>query len=186
MHYLKLAIKDVFSSLPNNEKILHGFTLAWVLFQILSSGLMHVSHHGRWDNISTLDLIHIYSGILLLPLSLIFMTIVIKRRKFNDLFPWVFKDFHQLRLDLMLLKQRKLPPAHPKGLAAIVEGLGILALLMALLTGLLWFITIKAGSDASLLLSIHKSSVGLIETYFYAHGFMGLLHIFFAWKKVKN
>jgi len=35
---------------------------------------------------------------------------------------------------------------------------------------------------SALLLEIHKTSVGLIETYFYAHGLFGLLHLVKWWR----
>ncbi|UJF20259.1 cytochrome b/b6 domain-containing protein (plasmid) [Vibrio sp. SS-MA-C1-2] len=180
------AIKRVFSTLPKVEQILHGLTVLWVLIQILSSGLMHINHHAIWADISTLSLIHIYSGILLLPICLLFVFIIIKRRTCKDLYPWGFKYFYQLKVDLLILKQCKLPQPSPSGLAATVEGFGLLALLSSLLTGVAWFVAIKAGLDASFFLTIHKTTVGLIETYFYAHGLMGVLHILVETRRYKK
>ena len=126
--------------------------------------------------------VHMYSGLALLPISLIFMTVVIRRRTFADLYPWLYKDFAVIAEDIKTLFTFRLPKARPAGLSATIEGLGLLALLLAIFTGCLWYADAVTGHMSALLLEIHKSSVGLIETYFYAHGLFGLLHLIEWWR----
>ncbi|WP_318591349.1 hypothetical protein, partial [Enterobacter kobei] len=76
----------------------------------------------------------------------------------------------------------RLPEAHAGGIAALVQGLGVLALLGVALCGGFWFALNTALGTSPVLtetvLHVHKFLTVFIETYFWAHGAMGLLHIF--------
>lgn len=172
----------LFENLPKSEKILHLLILIWVLAQIISSSFMHVHPDTSWNSINTISQFHMYSGLILLPITLIFMAVVIRRRKLSDIYPWLYKNIDVIREDIKTLLTFQLPKARPGGLAATIEGLGLLALLLALVTGCLWYAAASTGDMSALLLEIHKTSVGLIETYFYAHGLFGLLHLVKWWR----
>ena len=59
------------------------------------------------------------------------------------------------------------------------------ALLLVVLSGLIWFILWRNGSSfAGLALETHKNVTLLIELYLIGHGCMALLH-FFVWQRNK-
>ncbi|MGF1688867.1 cytochrome b/b6 domain-containing protein [Photobacterium japonica] len=179
---VKKGVGALFAELPTSEKVLHGLSLVWVLLQIISSNFMHVHADTLWGNINLMAKFHVYSGLCLLPITLVFVYHVIKRRTIADMYPWLFGHFSQIKKDINVLRTLRLPESHPAGLAATVEGLGLLALLLALVTGTLWYLGASNAGTSPQLLEIHKTSVGLIEAYFYAHGAMGLLHLLQWWR----
>lgn len=99
------------------------------------------------------------------------------------MYPWLSGNFTQIKQDLQCLSRVELPESHPAGIAATVEGLGLLALLLALVTGTAWYLSASSTGISPELLKIHKTSVGLIETYFYGHGAMALLHFIHWWRE---
>ena len=61
----------------------------------------------------------------------------------------------------------------------------LMALLLVVLSGLIWFILWRNGSSfAGLALETHKNVTLLIELYLIGHGCMALLH-FFVWQRNK-
>ncbi len=103
------------------------------------------------------------------------------RRQFVDLYPWFYGRFDILKQDLDSLLKLKLPETKPSGLAACIEGLGLLALLLALLTGGVWYWFLSSNGPNDLLLSVHKLSVTFIQIYFFGHGTAALLHLIKWW-----
>lgn len=66
-----------------------------------------------------------------------------------------------------------------------MQGLGLGALLLVVLSGLIWFILWRNGSSfAGSALETHKNVTLLIELYLIGHGCMALLH-FFVWQRNK-
>ncbi|EJD6083006.1 cytochrome b/b6 domain-containing protein, partial [Providencia rettgeri] len=95
-------------------------------------------------------------------------------------------DFKQIKEDINSLLAKKLPDSSPKGLAATVQGLGLGALSIVILSGIAWFILWLQQSPFALeARSIHKSLTILIEIYIYGHGGLGIIH-FIIWNKSKN
>ena len=132
-----------------------------------------IGFYGTW--------IHIITGLLLVPLALLFTFIELKQRGFNFFFPYLSGDNEQLKADFNQLKKLQLPEPSDKGLAAAVQGLGLGALLLVVFSGLIWFIAwINGVSWAEDIQEIHGFLTGLVITYFFAHGFMGVLHIFLS------
>lgn len=123
------------------------------------------------------------AGLTLTLFALLFFAKVYLRRGSQDLYPWLGGHWQQIIADLKQLKAMRLPEPVPGGLAATVEGLGLLALLLAVATGALWFVVAQMGFDSALLLSIHKTAVGAIELYFYGHGGFALLHLLHWWRQ---
>lgn len=178
------GISFLFVHLPKTEKWLHVVVIFWVLWQILLSFGMHVKGNTPFSQITLIDKLHIYGGLGLFILTLVFFLMVLYRRKMADLYPWLKGNWRVLKSDLHTLLSWKLPEPAPGGLAATVEGLGLLALLLAVFTGLLWYISASLGfMIAADLLALHKTSVGLIELYFYGHASFALLHYFMWWRK---
>ena len=179
---VKEGVDELFAALPKSEKVLHALILIWVLVQIITSNFMHVHTTTQWDTINLVAKYHVYAGLLLVPIALVFFYKILMRRKIADMYPWLCGNFTQIKKDIKTLCSFKLLEPHPSGVAATVEGLGLLALLLALVTGAAWYIGASTSGTSPDLLEIHKTSVGLIETYFYAHGGMALLHYIHWWR----
>ncbi|MEC4724375.1 hypothetical protein HWQ46_02280 [Shewanella sp. D64] len=176
------GISFLFAHLPKTEKWLHALILFWVLWQLLLSFGMHIQGDTPFGKITVIDKLHIYGGLGLFILTIIFFSTLLNRRKVADLYPWLSGNLHGLKSDLHTLLSRRLPDPTPGGLAATIEGLGLLALLLAVFTGLLWYSSISLGLSISPdLLAIHKTCVGAIELYFYGHGTFAFLHLLTWW-----
>ncbi|WP_419833005.1 hypothetical protein [Endozoicomonas atrinae] len=177
------GLSFLFCHLPRSEKWFHALVMSWVIWQLATSLGMHIHGNTLSPQFTTIDKLHIYGGAALFLPAVIFFVIAIHRRQVADLYPWLKGNLSQLKEDVETLVSLKLPEASPGGLAATIEGLGLLALLLAVITGLLWFITITFISPtAPTLLEIHKTSVGAIEWYFYGHGSFALLHLLSWWR----
>lgn len=178
------GISFLFSKLPHSEAILHAFVMTTVLLQLLSSFFMHVHATTPLATLSAIDWYHVYAGLGLLLLTPVFMALMLKRRHWRDLYPWLGGNLSQIKADICSLLDRQLPEAKPAGLAATVEGLGLLALFLALISGTVWLLAMLQGwSDAPDLLKLHKALVGLIEAYVYGHGGFALLHLIVWWRR---
>ncbi|NLS12012.1 hypothetical protein HGP28_03785 [Vibrio sp. SM6] len=180
---LRNAVNALFISLPIVEKTLHFLIALWVILQLLSSAGMHIHSDTAEMDWRWIDRLHMYSGLSLLPIAVLFFVVVLRRRGAADLYPWRFSHWRQIKSDLVQLRRRQLPPPKPSGLAATVEGLGLFALLLAVFSGTSWYLAQAFGlSFSSTLLSLHKSLVGLIELYFYGHTGFALLHLMQFWR----
>ena len=143
-------------------RFLHAIIAVLVILQILSSFAMHMLSSGQINPALSSWLAswyHILSGLLVVILSLLLAADSLTKRGFHYFFP--------------------------KGLATAVQGLGLGALLLVVLSGLIWFILWRNGSSfAGLALETHKNVTLLIELYLIGHGCMALLH-FFVWQRNK-
>ncbi|MCL2913623.1 cytochrome b/b6 domain-containing protein [Shewanella corallii] len=181
--HLSRGISFLFSRLPPAETWLHAIVMSAVLLQLLSSFFMHVHVDTPLTKLTPVDWYHVFAGLGLLVLAPVFMALLLKRRHLRDLYPWLFGQFQQLKTDLRILKGLSLPDAQPGGLAACLEGLGLLALLLAVFSGAFWLAGITLGwQTAPDLLGLHKALVGLIEAYVWGHGGFALLHLL-VWRR---
>ena len=169
---------------PPRIRFLHIVILLAVISQIIVSNCMEITSggqispkliyfYGTWT--------HILTGILLLPVAVIFTMILLKEHSIRCFFPYLFGEFEQLKSDFQKLKRFELPEPKAGGLAAIVQGLGLGALFLALLSGLAWFLSwyyIVGWSHS--IKELHETLVGLMEAYIIGHGGMGLVHIYFS------
>ncbi|MDD1793185.1 hypothetical protein L4D06_05745 [Enterovibrio makurazakiensis] len=178
------GLSYLFSQLPKSEKWLHMLTMTWVIYQIATSFGMHVHGDTTHTQITLVDELHMYGGLGLMFVSLIFFIVVINRRHLSDLYPWAYGRFAAIQQDIRALVKWHLPEPQHGGLAATVEGLGLLALFLAIFTGSWWFVLFAKGSTlAPDFLSIHKAAVGAIEAYIYGHGLFALLHLATWWRR---
>jgi len=164
--------------------LFHIVVLLLVLTQIILSNFVDfndngaissnvIKFYGTWS--------HIVTGLLLAPLAVIFILIEFKKYGLKHFYPYLSGDNQQLKADFAQLKQRKLPEPESKGIAAIVQGLGLAALVLVLLSGTIWFYAWTTGASwAEDMQEIHGLLTGLVITYFFAHGLMGLWHIFYS------
>lgn len=165
---------------------LHIVVLFFVLSQIAVSNFIKfnkngeissniVEYYGTWA--------HIISGISLIPLSLFFVFFVMKGRGFKYFFPYFSGEYSQLKNDFLQLKQLKLPEPSAYGVASTIQGLGMSALFLVLLSGLLWFISWTYGAPwTDFMKESHELLTGLVIAYVVGHGCMGILHIFYIAK----
>ena len=168
-------------------RFLHMTVLLMVLSQLVSSNFIgfsddgaiskkFIEYYGTW--------VHIITGAVLLAIVLIFVFTVFRTHGIRYFFPYIFNDFKQLKEDVVLMKQLKLPEANPSGIAAVVQGLGLSALLLVLISGLTWFILWNYGVTWSeVLKEAHELLTGLVITYVVGHGAMGILHVYFIQPK---
>ena len=158
-------------------RFLHAIIAVLVILQILSSFAMHMLSSGQINPALSSWLAswyHILSGLLVVILSLLLAADSLTKRGFHYFFPYLWGDTEQLKKDIQASLRFKM-----------VQGLGLGALLLVVLSGLIWFILWRNGSSfAGLALETHKNVTLLIELYLIGHGCMALLH-FFVWQRNK-
>ena len=167
---------------PPLVRTVHSAVLVMVLMQMLSSNLIRFDAAGR---VSASPLFfmgswaHFGTGLVLALIGAFFVIIEIARRGLRYFFPYLWGDFSQLKANVKILLGRRLPEASPGSLAAVVQGLGLGALVLTLSSGLAWFFLWQTGTGAAeTAKSIHEACTGLIQAYVVGHGGLGLIHIF--------
>lgn len=167
-------------------RLFHITILLLVITQIIISNWMSISNTGVIPSSgyqSYFTWLHISIGSLLLFLSLIFIFICLKTRGFQYFFPYLWGNMSQCIEDCKLLWKFKLPDAKPYGLACIIQGLGLGAILLVVFSGSTWFtLWLMNNSYANEARNIHKMLTGLIELYIFGHGTLGVIH-FIIWDK---
>nr|WP_242452234.1 cytochrome b/b6 domain-containing protein [Morganella morganii] len=130
--------------------------------------------------------LHIITGLSFWISGTLLIVFCFRQRGIKHYYPWAFGYFSQITTDCRALLRGKLPESSSGGLATTVQGLGLGALALVVLSGTAWFILWAAGSVyAGEIRNLHKTLTGLIETYIIGHGAMGLLH-FILWLRGKN
>jgi cytochrome b561 len=190
MNIIHITLEYLRKQQPPVVRVLHVIILCLVLSQIAVSNFMGFAANGEISR-KTVEFygtwIHISTGISLLPIAFVFITIELKRHGIQYFFPYFFGNFSQLKKDLQQLKQFKLPEPSAYGIAAIVQGLGLGALTLVILSGFAWFLSWTYMAPwADNIKELHESLTGLIEAYIVGHGGMGVLHLFFQVKNPKN
>lgn len=158
---------------------IHLVIVFLVLLQILLSNGMHFSKTGQIADGAAyfFTIAHILFGLVTFLVAPIFIFFCFKEQGLRCFYPYLWGDFKQIKADFDLLRHLKLPESKPKGLAKTVQGLGIGALMLVVLSGIIWFVFwLQGGSEANSLKNIHKMLTGLIEVYIVGHGAMAILH----------
>lgn len=174
------------NALPHKDtpffRVLHIIVAFLILLQIINSNLTESSSLGDPTVVGIVTWIHVISGFALIVLGFFMLVWMLVNRGFRYYYSWLALDFRGITEDIKTLFTLRLPEAHAGGIAALIQGLGVLALLGVALCGGLWFVlNANLGSSSVLVrdvLHFHKFLTVFIETYFFAHGAMGLLHIF--------
>ncbi len=115
---------------------------------------------------------HVWLGLAALALSLLYLASCLRGGRWRLYFSWAGGDLAALRADLAALARGRLPGAEGGGLLALIEGLLLLAVVLAGLTGVLWLATagtnealawrqwhIGAARAATALLALHLAGV---------------------------
>ncbi len=165
-------------------RLFHIAVLLLVFTQIILSNFIDFNDNGT-ISLNVIEFYgtwaHIVTGLILVPLAVIFILIEFKKYGFKHFYPYLSGDNQQLKADFSQLKRRQLPEPENKGIAAIVQGLGLGAIVLVLLSGSIWFYAWTYGASwAENMQEIHGLLTGLVITYFCAHGLMGLWHIFYT------
>ena len=163
-------------------RFVHAMIIAFVLLQFLSSYLMDAVD----AKASFTAWYHMWAGTTLCFLTVLQCLLSLKTRGPRHFYPYLWGDVEQLKKDVRETLRFKLVPPRPKGLGAVVQGLGLGALALTAFSGLLWFCLWQTGAageaDAR---SIHDAVSILIILYFLGHGGMASLH-FILWEETSK
>lgn len=171
--------------LPHQEspffRKLHIVVAVLILAQIINSNLTEREALGQFTLTGVVTWLHIISGFALVICGTSMLAWMLSQRGWKYYFSWMTLDFQGILADIKTLTRLRLPEAHPGGIAATIQGMGVAALLGIAACGGLWFmLDIVLGPDAVVtrdVLHLHKFLTVFIETYFWAHGAMGLIHV---------
>ena len=153
-------------------RVIHITIAILIIIQIIDSYFIHTKHGLNWG-----AWLHIAVGITITVISIDFVSDLLKRKGIKHFYPYLYGDFQQLSQDLKSLLKLKLPPARTEGLATIVQGLGLGALFLVILSGLSWFGCWLMGlSITHDVKEVHEFLTLFIEIYITAHGAMGVIH----------
>ena len=160
----------------------HALVAVLVALQILSSFMLSQNSQA-WSLSHFFYIYHIGVGMILVFISLFFVAYSLNQYGAKNFFPYLWGDISKLKKDIKTSLHLKLVPPRPGGLAATVQGLGLGALLLAVGSGMIWYIVSNLQDGPALaLLNFHRAIVGLIELYFIGHGVMAIVH-FISWKR---
>lgn len=163
-----------FKRLSKQSYRLHLAVACLVLAQIISSSYIHPR---SITGLNSLGWIHILGGLALLVLGTAFTKHLIAWRKLAYFYPYLFGLFQALINDLKLLFKAKLPKSKPGGIVAIIQGFGLIAFWLVVLSGTLWFVSWDLElSFSHTLKHWHEKLTLLIEIYLYGHGAMAIIH----------
>jgi cytochrome b561 len=153
-------------------RLLHIGIAILIIIQILDSDFVEIGYGLNWG-----AYIHISGGILIAVLSVFLIFAAFEKRGIRYYYPYLFNNFSVIKSDLLEILKFRLPNARSGSIAAVVQGLGLLALVIAWFSGCSWFVAWNFKSSYSNnIKEWHTFLVGLIEIYIYAHGLMGILH----------
>ncbi|MEI3477773.1 MAG: cytochrome b/b6 domain-containing protein, partial [Bilophila sp.] len=128
-------------------RFLHALVAVLVILQILSSSAMHMDagHFAPW-HVAGLA-VPSGGGARNGALQPVLAAATLTRHGLRHFFPYLWGDTDQLKKDVLASLRLNMVPPRPRGLAAAVQGLALGALLLTVLSGLLWFILWRHGSS---------------------------------------
>lgn len=146
--------------------------------------------------------LHMLNGLVLLGVTIFFSYDVIKRKGLEWLYPYAFGKFAEIKDDFktlfqirlkvsdlkkvdketrpfIILEQMQLPRLRPRGLGAVVQGLGLIIQLLLTTLGFFFFVCWLQNLDISWdILAAHRIVAIPFVLFYFGHGGMGILHIF--------
>ncbi|MFS2223801.1 cytochrome b/b6 domain-containing protein [Pantoea sp. B65] len=159
-------------------RYLHILVALLILAQILNSNLTEVDALGKHSLTGIITWVHIISGFSLIFCGLFMLAWMLTQRGFRFYYSWLCLDFRAIRQDINTILDCELPEAHAGGIAASVQGMGVITLLVVAACGGAWFWLNSLQSPlAESILLWHKFLTLFIEIYFYSHGAMGIIHL---------
>lgn len=100
------------------------------------------------DEAGGINLSHVVIGLAMLPLGIVYFAACTLGGRWRLYFPWAAGQLGDIGRDVAGLFRGQRPGSEGGGLFAAIEGLLLLALLAAALTGALWFLA--RGTDAAI------------------------------------
>lgn len=159
---------------PVGIRVLHALVTLGVLLQMLSSAFMHRGNLSAWY--------HMREGLVVSLLGLAFIGYTLSRHGVKHFFPYAWGEWDLLARDLRGCREGRLPAPRPGGLDAAIQGVGLVALLGAGLSGSLWFCFGLSGVAGRIALGVHGVCGSLLVGYVCVHGLLGALR-FAAWQR---
>lgn len=160
-------------------RLLHALVAVFCILQFFSSIFMQVGD----VKASASAWLHMWGGASLCLLGLLQIYVSLSKRGLRHFYPYLWGDNEQLMHDIRQSLQFKLVGPRPKGLGAVVQGLGLGALFITAFSGLLWFCLWQAdAASAASVRQAHDALSWLILLYVLGHGSMALLH-FVVWEE---
>ena len=152
------------NALPHRDtpffRALHISVAVLVLLHIINSYFTESEALGDVNLAGFMTWFHVISGFTLIALGIVMLIWMLTQRGFHYYFAWLTLDFRGMAADLKTLIALRLPDAHAGGVAAFIQGLGVLALLGVALCGGLWFVLNTAFGPSSALahdvLGLHR------------------------------
>ena len=184
-------LKNLFRSLPHDYapffRGLHICIALLVALQIINSNFIDAEALSDAGGTALVTWMHVISGSLLLVLGVILLAWMVSQRGVRWYFSWAFFDFRQIKADIRQLMRFSLPESSAGSIAASVQGVGVASLLLVALSGSAWFTAERLlpslSAYSGFFLHWHRFLTTFIEIYFYAHGAMGIAHLFLRNRK---
>ena len=130
-------MRSLLDRLNNAVHLLIALAVLWLLVGSRWMGM----YQALPESPGAFDLSHVTLGLAMLPLGLVYLASCTLGGRWRLYFPWVAGQFGGIGSDVRGLFRAQRPGSEGGGLFATIEGLLLLALLAAALTGTLWFVT---------------------------------------------
>ncbi|UAL44510.1 cytochrome b/b6 domain-containing protein [Shewanella inventionis] len=166
-----MTIKRVWQGV---EAILHALVLLMSLLLIFTSPWILIGRQ-LTDRAGFWDLFHVYGGLLTAILAVLFLIKVCNGGQWRLFFPWLTRDIKPLLADVRGLLRGQLPHSGGKGLISVIEGLGVIILLLVAMTGVAWFVAEPVNALAWR--HYHIVFVHAFIGFIVVHCLLALLHI---------
>ncbi len=167
-------------------RYIHASLAVLIVFQIINSNFVHVSALGliKGGESGQLGLwMHGIFGVIASILTIVFCLILLRTKSVRDFYPYLWGDFQQIKADGRQLFDRIWPESNPKGMANVVQGFGLLALIVCEVTAMIWLILwYLHWPFANEFRELHQFCTGWVEVYLIVHGTLALLRFFYEWR----
>jgi len=138
-------MRSLLDRLNNPLHLLIALACTWLLASSPWIGMYHaLPEEPGW-----LDLSHVALGLAMLPLGIVYLAACTVGGRWRLYFPWAAGQLGTVGTDVAGMFRGERPGSEGGGLFATIEGLLLLALIAAALSGTLWFV--ERGSDAAVL-----------------------------------
>ncbi|QDE32317.1 MULTISPECIES: cytochrome b/b6 domain-containing protein [Shewanella] len=156
------------------EVRLHQLVILMSLLLICTSPWIFIGRQlspraGFWD------VFHVYGGLFTGVLALLFTFHICSAGQWRQFFPWLTLDVKPLLNDLRGLTRGKLPHSGSNGLISVIEGLGVIVLLLVALSGAIWYVADP--SNALMWRSYHILFAQVFIGFIVIHFILAIVHI---------
>src|SRR5512132_653309 len=130
-------MRSLLDRLNNPLHLLIALACTWLLVGSAWIGMYQaLPEHPGWR-----DLSHVMLGLAVLPLGLVYGAACTVGGRWRLVFPWAAGQFGGVCADLRGIFRGERPGSEGGGLFATIEGLLLVALLAASITGTVWFVS---------------------------------------------